>query len=242
MTRKKLYIDQFKPIIDKIINNSRYTGIEFSTFTGETDIESATIIGGIEKILIDDINPGDRKNFSFACDLLSDLYAKLIARKNILQKDILETIKTLTSLGKKAIEIGYEEEAYRYLDSISSNAEMLFDVGLVALKKKQFYIAQAALNSIENLSENTETKEKTIYLSTYLLSLQSHFWIIGESAKRRARRFFERMKEQNISFEPSLDVCIDAAIEDRYSQADYITADLLLKCKPEILEFWENLP
>jgi len=209
---KELVIDSFDHLTEYVQNSERYRGVELED-----------LIRGFETILTDKENQGSNRNFCLVCNILKRIQDNIKDRGLSSLTDASLTLQTLGRLGVFAIETKSESTALTFLEAVASDNNVLFQMGLSALRARRSHIATAALTKLEALAEQTPllTPIKTVHL----FGLLSHFWTAGSSTRLRAKSFLFRMQG---FFSPSLAECLKLAIEYHYNITNFDTADALV--------------
>jgi hypothetical protein len=209
---KELVLKAFDHLAEYVHSSEQYRGVELEE-----------LIRGSETILVSKEKPGNENNFCTACNILKRILNRLydLGLSSSLDADL--TLKTLGRLGIVAIETKSESTALTFLEAVASDNNIIFQMGLSALRTKRFHIATASLNKLEALAEQSPqlTPDKTVHL----FGLLSHFWTIGSSTRKRAKSFLFRMQG---SFYPSLPECLNKAIDYHYNRTNYETSDALV--------------
>lgn len=194
----------------------------------------ADLIHGIENTLVGGPKQGNLKNFEDATITLERVLLRLGDKGLSVAPDAANALSTLERLGVAALKLDSGRAAIAALQVVASAAEgqsgasqfaseRLFNIGMSALGDGRHYlIAIAALNKLEALADQSAPIQGE--MAADLLGLLAHFWTNGDTARRHARIVLARMDSR---FTPSLEQCLQAAIEHQYRTAHFDTADKL---------------
>lgn len=115
--------------------------------------ELESLIRHIPAMLDNPNQPGDDQNYRRAVEVLANIWRWVAAPK--VSDDALSTREALRHLGVKSVEKTTEDTALAYLEiAADCDSQMVFEMGLAALKFKRHTLAAAALNKLEAMANN----------------------------------------------------------------------------------------
>ena len=215
---KGLVLNALDRLAKNVQSSNRYRGYELEH-----------ILRNIDRILLNKEKFGSEENFQSAVCKLGDMSYRGQRANLPSDLDANLALRSLGRLGVATVELRYETTAQMILQTTDSKDEVLFQIGISAINGKRFLIATAALNKLEALTGRVLpiTPERSVNL----LGLIAHFWVAGESTRRRAESFLVLNRS---NFSPSLNKCVRDAIEYHYTIAQFETADKLIAIQNEI--------
>jgi hypothetical protein len=173
----------------------------------------------------------DTENFLKGITIIKNSIISLEEHNLTSAPDMGMALRTLRRLGELAIEQNSEIATLSVLDAAALGGQdsngvfclatkVLLELGTMALKARQYFVAVAVLNRLESMTLHGQplTPERA---SDYL-GLIAHFWNAGIALKDRAIASVE-----NTDFQPSLEACIATSKKTHVRQADFETADYL---------------
>lgn len=184
--------------------------------------ELGDLINGFETILTGNTKPGSDRNFRAACAILKGIWDRANDKGMGSLPDARQSANALGCLGTEAIEKKFETAAFEFLEAVSTNKDILFEMGLEALRAKKFYMARVALHKLEALPGHESPF--SLETSNYFLGLLAHFWDLNGSARLHAHM---RISRNRAKFLPALADHLQNAIDYHNAMANYETVDAL---------------
>jgi hypothetical protein len=191
------------------------------------------LIMGLVDMLVPASQPGNAQNFSTAAQILQHITKSAKPRS----PDVLSAIQALGSLGQAALihagPLNIRPTVMKYVQALGLTvnrhpahttdvSQALFEVGVVAVQKRQILIAMAALAELLNLVQ--ANKPARAELVTDLLGLIAHFWTAGETACEYVRG---KLAEIVDSFALPLDEALEQARRHCAQTTQFQVADNL---------------
>lgn len=221
---KRLVLDALNRLAIHIQRNNDYSGCELEDY-----------LRSFEKIILNDIKPGNDDNFCRSVEILKGIKDRFSEINPKINTDFTLAQTITINLSAEAVKSKTNITAKKILQNVYDNNEAVFEMGLAALEAKKYSIALSALNELEALEEKNRSNEQI----HHLLGLLAHFRLVYPAGKRRAEWFLSK----NVSdFKPSFGECVQEAIEFFYKTALYDTVEKLTIMQEELYYYTDPDP
>jgi hypothetical protein len=231
---KDLVLDAIKDLVAAAGKAEKYMGNQLDE-----------LLHGLPVILANQERPGDDGNFGKAAHILQQLKEEKFPKGDHLSTRDQRTADNVTiSLGKEAVGLRLANAPFTFVQFAEpGEQDMVFEIGLSALRLHRFDLAVAALRQLEAMAAMKGSLSASEDETTgYLLGLLAHFAMHGFSTCRHAEQGMAEIAEFAC---PSLSDCLDYAINFHYESLRFDTADNLVKLKralqPEAAGLCERL-
>ncbi|MBN1213357.1 MAG: hypothetical protein JXA92_12355 [candidate division Zixibacteria bacterium] len=214
--QKALVIREFGELI-KYVQRGYQKNKKIKKYEGQ---ELVILLRKYDKILINNSSPGDDNNFLYSFGILANIFENLKNENRLDSIDHQFTIVLMKRLGKKAIEICSRSTCLCSIDLSKNRADILFSLGVIALKYNRFEVLKTIQNKLESLAERAGLKQNEE--TAFLLGILSH---IRKSESQSMRELANSYLETNKNlFKPSVTSCLHYAREfyDRFDTKDNI--------------------
>jgi hypothetical protein len=220
---KGIVLITLKDLVNKIQDSGNYDGDKLSTSDG--------LIHSIRNIVCISSNPGSKDNFDLAVNMLIEIFEK--GESKDIKRDRECALSTLEAIAIYALDNDLVEITDKVLEKSLLSSKNIFNIGLAALREKEYYLAVKALDKLESLvsrkaGNNPIPADDVATIN--LLGLIAHFYALKGAAKERGRISLE-----NLNFDLPLVQCRSIAINYHSISNQYDTADALEKELPVII-------
>jgi hypothetical protein len=214
---KNLVLDAIKELVSAAAKSDKYRGDQLDE-----------ILHGLPVILANPERPGDDGNFGKAAHILEQVKEHLPQGDHLSTRDQGTADSMLISLGKNAVRLQLANAPFTFVQFAElGEQDMLFEIGLGALRLHRFDLAVAALRQLEAMAATKGSLSASDDETTgYLLGLLAHFAMQGYSTCRQAEQGLADIKD---SANPSLSACLESAVNFHYESLRFDTADHLVK-------------
>lgn len=211
---KKLVINALGRLAKQVQSSEKYKGRELEC-----------LIRGFKTVLINNKNQGNESDFHCTAEILKSIWNRFSGLHLSSQADqsILRIIFSELASASVASKSDETAMAYLGLGVIYYDSDIIFEIGLLALRSQRNLIATIALNNLETLAEDVTHPDHDAIIYD-LLGLLAHFISSGGTLRKRASLFLARTEKD---FQPSLQDCIERTREYHYNNGNYETADSL---------------
>jgi len=220
---KQLVLDAFKSVTYEVLDSPKYSGTELK----EILLSFKEIVSGKDK-------PGNDTNYASASVLLTHVWKKISENESRLSSDndARHAAQMLSALGIEAVKNMSQQTALTFVENAGQcDDKIVFEIGLAALRVKQFRVASGALSKLKWMAKSENQLQLTPSdMTLNLLGLLAHFIHYGDATKELAESF---LSGKDISFSPSLEACINAAIYYHYFDSNFDTVNYLIKLLPD---------
>lgn len=187
--------------------------------------ELESLIRHIPAMLDNSSQPGNDENYRRAVEVLANIW-RWLGTRNV-SDDALSTREALTHLALRSIEKTTEETSLAYLEiAADCDCQMVFDMGLAAIKTKKYSLAVAALTKLEasasNAMENKFGPDGAREIKANLLGITALLASEGPSGSLRAETSLSY--NENL-FAPSLRSALADAFAYHYEAGNFEIAD-----------------
>lgn len=232
---RELILSAFNDLVVDVCSHSGYQGDALETLINE-----------LVNILTSEPDPEDLRNFQSAAGIMTNIIAldgtngqtiglkdrqHAVRALSVLEQTILSHF-TL-SLGADYILMGYVQvlglAADRFPVMATDVSQAFFEIGSLAIEKKQTLVAASTMEKLLSLGERNAPLQHE--LATDLLGLMAHFWTGGLSNKKFAN---ERLAEIQSYLGESLQEKIEQAVLHSQKTMQFETADKLVKMAEEL--------
>ncbi len=237
---RELILSAFNELVIEVCSHAEYRGDALETLINE-----------LVNVLTSEPDPEDLRNFQSAAGIMTSIIALNGNNEQIIGlKDRQHAVRALSvleqtilshftlSLGADYILMGYVQvlglATDRFPVMATDVSQAFFEIGSLAIERKQTLIAASVLEKMLNLGEGNAPLQSE--LAADLLGLTAHFWMSGSSNNMFAR---ERLLEIQGFLESPLQIEIEKASLHCRKTMQFETADKLaqmakdLKPKPE---------
>ena len=192
----RILIESVQNKNDKVKINNVYRGYELEH-----------LLRNFDRIIINNIKPGDDNCFIKSEGLIEDIIVNLDAGNKLMSLDYQRAFVLLKRIGKGAIENKSRETCMRMVEAVKTNADILFSYGIVALNYKRFKVLRSVLHKLESLAERKVLNENEEV--AYLLGLIAHIrQYKNDTLVSYVNSYIANKKNQ---FNPSLLICLKHA-------------------------------
>lgn len=212
---KDLVLEVLKDLLDEVRFSPDYKGDQMEQ-----------LMDGLPTILSDKEKSGNDENFNRVAFFLQEVRDGIPDDLSYSTRDRLTAKNKITYLGIESVTLGLGTAPFNFLQLAEiGNEEMVFEIGLNALKSGRFKLAVAALDKLESLAADQESF-CTNRVTAYLLGLIAHFAFHSPSACRQAEMALKRIAD---SSSPSLSQCLIFAFNYHYEELLFSTSDSIAK-------------
>ncbi|HWR81734.1 MAG TPA: hypothetical protein VN285_00370 [Candidatus Deferrimicrobium sp.] len=219
---KAAVLEEIRKTMERVQDDTRrqYQGYELEPLLQQFD-----------GILMNSNNPGNDENFEDAVRALKCSLERGESRSRREKVDGPLTIESIRRLAIKAAETRSRKTVRLYLEKTRECPDILFAVGVTALKEKRLRVPQEALAKLESLAERKVFLQRNKETAN-LLGLLSHFCASDSRALREVA--WSYLSEKRDSFKPTLLSCLHYAKGHYTDLLDWNTTDKLWSLEVEL--------
>ncbi|MGH9838238.1 MAG: hypothetical protein ACREEM_05590 [Blastocatellia bacterium] len=214
---KDLVLDAIKEIAAAARKSAKYTGDQLDE-----------LLHGLPVMLANKEKPGDDGNFNKAAYILQRVKDDFPKDDHHSTRDERTADDMLMLLGKEAVELGLASAPFTFVQFAEpGEQDMVFEIGLSALRVQRFDLAVASLRQLEAMAaERGSLSASNDETTAHLLGLLAHFAAHSFSTCRQAERGLLAIAD---SCSPSLSACLDYAFDFHYQDLRFDTSDSLVR-------------
>lgn len=229
-SEKQMVLD----VIDRLVETVQEKASYNLQYRGD---ELESLIRHIPAMLDNPDQPGDDHNYRRAVEVLANIW-RWVASPRVTD-DALSTREALSYLAIKSVETTSEDTALAYLEiAADCDTQMVFDMGLKAIRTQKYTLATAALTKLEamvnNAAADNQTPEVRREARANLLGIAAQLAADGPSGTIRAATTL-RLNED--LFSPSLRQALNDASDYHYDSGRFDIADRIKQLAVKSADF-----
>lgn len=216
---KDLVLEAIKEIVEVARQSAKYKGDQLDE-----------LLHGLRVMLANQEKPGDDGNFDKAAYILQRVKDEFPTGDHLSTRDNRRADDMLKLLGTAAVGLELASAPFTFLQFAGvCEQDMVFEIGLSALRMRRFDLAVAALGRLEAMAaERGSLSARADETTAHLLGLLAHFAAYSFSTCRQAERVLHAVEA---SCSPSLSACLDYAFDFHYEGLQFDTSDSLVNLR-----------